>query len=87
MDRRRDRLPGPGGAGDQPPSSVRDAEGTSRWVKKPDSEQIFSISSWAGDWTTAELSKFQKKDTDKDKKAKGDDAGADDSADMAHDLE
>lgn len=63
------------------------AEGTSRWVKKPDSEQIFSISSWAGDWTTAELSKFQKKDTDKDKKAKGDDAGADDSADMAHDLE
>lgn len=43
------------------------AEGTSRWVKKPDDSQIFSISSWAGDWTTAEVSKFQKKkDDDKD---------------------
>ena len=47
------------------------AEGTSRWVQAGGEAQIFSISSWAGDWTTAEMSKFQKKD-DKDK---DDDAG------------
>ena len=63
------------------------AEGTSRWVKKPDSEQIFSISSWAGDWATAELSKFQKKD-DKDKGKDEATEGADEPPDEGgHDLE
>jgi hypothetical protein len=38
------------------------AEGTSRWVQAAGNPQIFSISSWAGDWTTAEPKKFEKKD-------------------------
>ncbi len=57
------------------------AEGTSRWVKAGDNGQIFSISSWAGDWTTAEPSKFQKKKDDKDKdkdKGAASDAPSDD---------
>lgn len=49
------------------------AEGTSRWVQAAGNPQIFSISSWAGDWTVAEVSKFQKKKDDA--KDKGDDAG------------
>ncbi len=48
------------------------AEGTSRWVKA-DGDQIYSISSWAGDWATADVEKFQdkKKDDDKDEDAEG----------------
>jgi hypothetical protein len=46
------------------------AEGSSRWVKVSGSDEIWSISSWAADWATAEQKKFQKeKDKDgKDKK-------------------
>lgn len=55
------------------------AEGTSRWVKTAGNDQIYSISSWAGDWTTAEPSKFQKKE-DKDKKDAAGDAAEDDEA-------
>jgi len=48
------------------------AEGTSRWVQAAGNPQIFSISSWAADWTVAEVSKFQKKkDGDKDKAEEG----------------
>src|SRR6185369_10015063 len=43
------------------------AEGSSRWVKVTGSDDIWSISSWAADWATAEEKKFQK-DKDKDKK-------------------
>jgi hypothetical protein len=42
------------------------AEGSSRWVKTADGDQIYSISSWAGDWTTADTSKFQDKPKDED---------------------
>jgi Domain of unknown function (DUF4340) len=45
------------------------AEGSSRWVKVSGSEEIWSISSWAADWATAEQKKFQK-ESDKDKKDK-----------------
>jgi hypothetical protein len=45
------------------------AEGSSRWVKVSGSDEIWSISSWAADWATAEQKKFQKAD-DKDKKDK-----------------
>jgi hypothetical protein len=43
------------------------AEGSSRWVKATGSDEIWSISSWAADWATAEEKKFQK-ENDKDKK-------------------
>ncbi|HEX3777615.1 MAG TPA: DUF4340 domain-containing protein [Polyangiaceae bacterium] len=36
------------------------AEGTSRWVKVTGSDEIWSISSWAADWATADQKKFQK---------------------------
>ena len=36
------------------------AEGSSRWVKVSGSDDIWSISSWAADWATAEEKKFQK---------------------------
>jgi hypothetical protein len=45
------------------------AEGSSRWVKVTGSDDIWSISSWAADWATAEEKKFQK-EKDKDKKDK-----------------
>lgn len=38
------------------------AEGSSRWARVPDKEQIFTVSSWAADWAFAEASKFQKAD-------------------------
>jgi len=51
---------------------------SNRWVMKSGSDEIWSISSWAGDWATANVEKFQKdekkdekkddKDKDKDKK-------------------
>ncbi|HEY6725350.1 MAG TPA: DUF4340 domain-containing protein [Polyangiaceae bacterium] len=56
------------------------AEGTSRWVQAAGNPQIFSISSWAADWTVAEVSKFQKKKDDD--KAKGDDAGGEEAPEM-----
>ena len=36
------------------------AEGTSRWAKATGSDEIWSISSWAADWATADEKKFQK---------------------------
>jgi hypothetical protein len=50
------------------------AEGSSRWVKVSGSDEIWSISSWAADWATAEDKKFQKDDK-KDKKPEGETAG------------
>ena len=43
------------------------AEGSSRWVNVSGSPEIWSVSSWAADWATAEPKKFQKAD-EKDKK-------------------
>ncbi len=43
------------------------AEGSSRWVSVSGSPELWSISSWAADWATAETKKFQKAD-EKDKK-------------------
>ena len=50
------------------------AEGSNRWARQPDGKQIYSISSYVGDWATAEVSKFQ----DQKKKDKNDAAGDDD---------
>jgi hypothetical protein len=36
------------------------AEGTSRWAKVSGNDQIWSVSSWAAEWATAEPKKFQK---------------------------
>lgn len=47
------------------------AEGTSRWAKKGDSEEILSLGSWAADWAFAKADKFQKSDDKKDDKGKG----------------
>jgi len=41
------------------------AEGTSRWVNATGSSEIWSISSWAADWATADEKKFQKSDDKK----------------------
>jgi len=41
------------------------AEGTSRWVKATGSDDIWSVSSWAADWATADEKKFQKSDDKK----------------------
>ncbi len=38
------------------------AQGESRWAKKGDSDQIFSMASWSSDWATAKAEKFQKPD-------------------------
>jgi hypothetical protein len=53
---------------------------SNRWLKKSGSDEIWSVSSWAGDWATAGVDKFQKteekkddKKDDKDKKDKKDD--------------
>jgi len=51
-------------------------EGSNRWAKRNGSDEIFNVSSWAGDWATANLDKFQKteekKDDKKDDKKKDD---------------
>jgi Domain of unknown function (DUF4340) len=47
------------------------SEGTSRWILANTSPQIFGVSSWTADWTTAEVSKFQEKKDDKNKKDEG----------------
>jgi hypothetical protein len=44
------------------------SEGSSRWVQTSESSETWSISSWAADWATAKVEKFQKGD-DKDKPA------------------
>lgn len=36
------------------------AEGSSRWAKLADDDQIYMVSSWASDWAFAEQDKFQK---------------------------
>jgi Domain of unknown function (DUF4340) len=41
------------------------AEGTSRWVKATGSDEIWSISSWAAEWATADEKKFQKSEDKK----------------------
>ncbi|MBN1607116.1 MAG: DUF4340 domain-containing protein [Polyangiaceae bacterium] len=47
------------------------AEGSNRWARQPDAQQVYSVSSYVADWALAELKKFQsekKDDGDKDKK-------------------
>jgi len=41
---------------------------SNRWVKKSGADEIWSISSWAGDWATAGPDKFQKTEEKKDDK-------------------
>ena len=45
-------------------------EGSNRWAKRNGSDEIFNVSSWAGDWATANLDKFQKTEEKKDEKKK-----------------
>jgi hypothetical protein len=45
-------------------------EGSNRWAKRNGSDEIFNVSSWAGDWATANLDKFQKTEEKKDDKKK-----------------
>jgi hypothetical protein len=49
------------------------AEGSNRWAKKTGADEIFSISSWAGDWATAKVDKFQKAEEKKSDDKKSDD--------------
>jgi hypothetical protein len=54
------------------------ADGTNRWAKKIGADETFSVSSWAGDWATANVDKFAKTEEKKDDKKgdkKGDKAG------------
>ena len=47
------------------------AEGNTRYVKTNDGDQFYTVSSWASDWATANVDKFQEKDeTKKDEAAK-----------------
>lgn len=41
------------------------SEGANRWAQRNGSDEIFSVSSWAGDWAVADASKFQKTPDDK----------------------
>jgi hypothetical protein len=41
---------------------------SNRWMKKSGSDEIWSVSSWAGDWATAGPDKFQKPEEKKDDK-------------------
>jgi hypothetical protein len=50
-------------------------DGSNRWMKKNGSDEIWSISSWAGDWATAGVDKFQKTEEKKGDKDKGAPAG------------
>lgn len=45
-------------------------EGSNRWAKRNGSDEIFNVSSWAGDWATANVDKFQKTEEKKDDKKK-----------------
>lgn len=58
--------------------SMGDADGSNRWAQKNGSNEIFTISSWAGDWAVADASKFEKTEEKKDeKKDKKDDKKSD----------
>ena len=48
---------------------------SNRWIQKSGSDEIWSVSSWAGDWATANADKFQKTEEKKEdkKEAKKDD--------------
>jgi hypothetical protein len=46
------------------------ADAGNHWAKKTGSDEIFSISSWAADWATANVDKFQKTEEKKDDSAK-----------------
>ena len=46
------------------------AETSNRWAAAGDSTEAFSISSYAADWVTADVEKYQKPDEKKDKKDK-----------------
>lgn len=48
------------------------AEGGTRYVKTATGDQIFTVSSWAGDWATAGVDKFQEKDESKPDEKKDD---------------
>lgn len=50
--------------------SFGDVEGSNRWAKRNGSDEIFNVSSWAGDWATANVDKFQKTEEKKDDKKK-----------------
>jgi hypothetical protein len=52
-------------------------DGSNRWMKKNGSDEIWSVSSWAGDWATANVDKFQKTEEKKDDKDKKGDKGKD----------
>jgi len=41
------------------------SEGSSRWVQATGHDEFLSISSWAADWATAEVKKFQKPEEEK----------------------
>jgi hypothetical protein len=41
---------------------------SNRWIQKNGAGQIWSVSSWAGDWATANVDKFQKTEEKKDDK-------------------
>jgi hypothetical protein len=43
-------------------------ESSNRWAKRNGSDEIFNVSSWAGDWATANVDKFQKTEEKKDDK-------------------
>ena len=47
------------------------AEGSSKWAKVPDDDQIYSVSSWAADWAFAEEEKFQKKEDEEEDEGPG----------------
>lgn len=42
------------------------AEGSSRYAKLPEKDQVYTISSWASDWAMAKEEKFQKKEEEED---------------------
>lgn len=48
------------------------AEGGTRYVKTADNAQIYTVSSWAGDWAIAGVDKFQEKDESKSDEKKDD---------------
>jgi hypothetical protein len=52
--------------------SFGDTEGSNRWAKRNGSDEIFNVSSWAGDWATANVDKFEKTEEKKDDKKKDD---------------
>ncbi len=47
------------------------SEGSSRWAQVSGKDEFFSISSWAADWATADLKKFQKDEPKDEQKPAG----------------